>query len=80
MKRKKKPPQPKLILPVNDTGEDILTCPQCGKQDILEGFDEIGACGRNIFCTGCCCEFDINTGKIHDSAECLECKLARIKA
>jgi len=38
--------------------EELVTCPQCGKQDDIQAFDVLGADGWNVFCTDCHCEFD----------------------
>lgn len=44
--------------------DKVITCPKCGKQDDLEGFDVLGADDNNVFCTACHCEFDPETGEM----------------
>lgn len=46
---------------------DAITCPSCGKTetDNHGGWDVLGACEGNVFCTDCHCEFDPDTGTIH---------------
>lgn len=43
-----------------------ITCPACGKTDDLNGFDCLGACDDNLFCTRCHSEFDPDTGIVHE--------------
>lgn len=45
--------------------EDAVTCPKCGHRDVADCFDVLGACNDNVFCTQCHCEFDPDSGKIH---------------
>ena len=53
--------------------DEMIVCPGCDKIEDSDGFDVIGACGNNLFCTNCNCEFDPSTGVIHDKATCLHC-------
>lgn len=53
---------------------ELLTCPQCGHMDTMDGFDVMGACDDNVFCTQCDCEFAPRQpgelfAKIHDKCE-----------
>jgi hypothetical protein len=65
-----------------------MTCPECGytpaKEDDygkpldefeqLDEFEVIGACGLNVFCPRCSCEFNPDTGEPHDPDKCELCK------
>ncbi len=44
--------------------EELVTCPRCGKQDVMDGFDVGGADTGCIFCTACHAEFDAATGEL----------------
>ena len=48
---------------------ESITCPQCGKMDVLNAFDALGADPGCVFCTSCHCEFESATGEIHQSAK-----------
>ena len=50
-----------------------LTCPDCKRTDRDEHFDIVMACGDNVFCPHCNCEFDAITGERHDASDCGEC-------
>ena len=43
-----------------------IICPKCGHSDDLDGFDVIDACNENLFCVRCHCEFNPDSGKIHE--------------
>jgi hypothetical protein len=55
----------------------VVTCPQCNRQADLDGFDVLGACMGNVFCTACHCEFDVYTRAVHDEESCLQCEVER---
>lgn len=43
-----------------------LTCPVCHRTRPLDEFACGGACDGCVFCLGCLCEFDVETGKRHE--------------
>lgn len=73
LKRLKKP-KPMLT---DEYGDPLETCPRCGKQDTIYGFNILGVCGNNLFCTDCHCEFDGD--EIHDARKCRQCIAKRIE-
>lgn len=56
---------------------ELIQCPKCGFSDVLDGFDCIGACGANVFCVRCHCEFDPDSRVKHDGRSCPTCKAVR---
>ena len=56
-----------------DDSLELIRCPECGHVDVLDGFDIIGACADNVFCTICHCEFDPDTKIRHDGRSCRQC-------
>ena len=51
---------------------DLLRCPSCHRLDDLHGYDCMGACGDNLICPDCHCEFDPATGLEHVPGPCCE--------
>ncbi len=43
----------------------LLRCPTCGRAAGEDDWDCIGACNNNVFCRLCHCEFDPDTGQVH---------------
>ena len=43
-----------------------IRCLQCGNREELENLDCLGACGSNVFCAICDCEFDPVSRKVHE--------------
>ena len=56
-----------------DDSLELIRCPSCGHVDVMDGFDVLGACAANVFCTDCHCEFDPYTKLRHDGRSCRQC-------
>lgn len=52
--------------------DKLIKCPKCEHESDDNGFDVLGACGANLFCTQCHCEFEPG-GEVHDARKCKEC-------
>ncbi len=44
---------------------ELVRCPRCGREDVLDGYDVLGADKDCLFCIGCNAEFHAATGKLH---------------
>jgi len=58
-------------------GFGTVSCPECVFRAPLENFDVLGACRDNIFCPECSCEFDSETGEVHDHRQ--ECCVDKVQ-
>jgi len=67
----------KAIDPIDDDPinhqSNLAMCPECDYAGPLDAFECVGACGGNLFCPECACEFEPASGKIHLPENCPEC-------